>query len=160
MSASSLHFLRATTGAPTADDEPVKTSHRFGTTTVPDSLSHLEEVFSASDMLRRGVKEDSTYRAGRQGNERDDEVPYREAGWRAGRRPGERDDGVGIAIEAARRRGGEEGGAPRMGRGNPILAAGNGWKLPKSYRNLIEIDFGINTPPPLSKSLPNFDRFR
>jgi hypothetical protein len=51
-------------------------------------------VFSASDMLRPGVKVDSTYRAGRKGNERDDEVPHREAGWRAGRRGGEWDDRV------------------------------------------------------------------
>jgi hypothetical protein len=122
MSPSSVHFLRARTGAPTADDQPVAMSHRFRTTTVPDSES-LEEVFSASDVLRRGVKADRMYRAGRQGNERDDEVPHRDAGWRAGRRGGERDDGVvsgttgrrvgrqdgerddevGIAIEAVRR---------------------------------------------------------
>jgi hypothetical protein len=75
MSASSVHFLRAATGAPTADGEPVTTSHRFGTTTVPESESR-EEAFSASDMPRRGVKADSTYRSGRQGNERDDEVPH------------------------------------------------------------------------------------
>jgi hypothetical protein len=62
MSASFVHFLRATTGAATADDEPVTTSDRFGTTTVPDSES-LEEEFSAYEILRRGVKADSTYRA-------------------------------------------------------------------------------------------------
>jgi hypothetical protein len=85
MSASFVHFLCATTGAPRADDETVTMSHRFGTTTVTDSES-LEVVVSASDKLRRSVKADSAYRAGRQGNERDDEVPHREAGWRAGRR--------------------------------------------------------------------------
>jgi hypothetical protein len=67
---------------------------RFGTTTVPDSES-LNEAFSTSDILRRGVKANSAYRAGRQGSERDDEVPHREAVWRAGRRGR-------IAIEAAR----------------------------------------------------------
>jgi hypothetical protein len=52
------------------------------------------QVFSASDILWRCVKADSTYQSGRQGNERDDEVPHRESGWRAGRWGGERDDGV------------------------------------------------------------------
>jgi hypothetical protein len=51
MSASSIYFLRSTNGALTAEDEPV--TIRFGTTTVPDSESL--KVFSASDMLRRGV---------------------------------------------------------------------------------------------------------
>jgi hypothetical protein len=101
MSASSVHYLRATTGAPTAEDEPV--TIRFGTTTVPDSES-LEEVFSASDMLRPGVHADSAYRIGRQGNERDDEVSQRESGWRAGRR------GRGSYRGGE---GGEEGGARR-----------------------------------------------
>jgi hypothetical protein len=36
------------------------------------------------DMLRRGVWADRACRTGRQGNERDNEVPHREAGWRAG----------------------------------------------------------------------------
>jgi hypothetical protein len=77
MFASSVYFLRASTGAPTPEDEPV--TIRFGTTAAPDSES-LKEAFSASDKLRRGVKPDGAYRAGQQGNERDDEIPHRETG--------------------------------------------------------------------------------
>jgi hypothetical protein len=132
------------TVSPTAEVGPV--TMRFGTTTVPDSES-LNEVFSTCDILRRGVKANSAYRAGRQGSERDDEVPNREAVWRAGRRGR-------IAIEAARWRG--VGRAPRVGRRNSLLTDGNGGKLPKSYRNLSK-SISV-TPPLLSKSLPNFGR--
>jgi hypothetical protein len=143
MSTSPAHFLCVTTGAPTAGDEPVTTSHLFGTTTVSDSES-LEEVFSASDMLRRGVKADSTYRAVQQGNERDDEVPYREAGWRAGRRGGERDDRLGIAIEATRgARRGWDGGTPFW----PLEMVG-------SYRKATEIlSKSISVTPPRYRNL-------
>jgi hypothetical protein len=41
-----------------------------------------------------------------------------------------------------------------MGRRNSLLTAGNGGKLPKSYRTPIEIDFG--NAPLLAKSVPNF----
>jgi hypothetical protein len=49
-------------------------------------------------MLRRGFMADSTYKTGQQGNERDDEVTYTEAGWRPGRWGDERDDGVAIGT--------------------------------------------------------------
>jgi hypothetical protein len=123
MSASFVHFLCATTGAPTADDETVTMSHRFGTTTVTDSES-LKVVVSASDKLRRSIKANSAYRAGRQENERDDEVPHREAGWRAGRRVSDSNRGGEVA-----RRGASDGWR------NSLLIAGNRGKLPKSYRN-------------------------
>jgi hypothetical protein len=93
-------------------------------------------------MLRWGVKADSTVRAGRQGNERDDEVPYkRRSGERDDevpykRRSGERDDGVGIAIEAARRRGGGRA-AKRTGKLHfgPWKWREATEKLSKSYQN-------------------------
>jgi hypothetical protein len=137
-------FPSCRTGAPTAEVGPV--TMRFGTTTVPKSES-LNEAFCASDILRRGVKADSAYRARRQGNKRDDEVPHREMGWRAGRRGRDSNRGGEVASRGAR---------SGMGRRNSFLTDGYGGKLPKSYRNLIEIDFGNS--PLISKSPPNSGR--
>jgi hypothetical protein len=86
-------------------------------------------VFSASDILWRCVKADITYRSGRQGNERDYEVPHRDSGPQAGRRGGERDDGVasGTIGWRAGRWGGE--------RDDGVASGTTGWRAGRRGRD-------------------------
>jgi hypothetical protein len=71
--------------------------------------------------------------------------------WRAGRRGGARDDGEGIEIEAARRRGGEEGAARReWDGGSPFRPL----EMGGSYRKATEIlSKSISVTPPCYRNL-------
>jgi hypothetical protein len=88
----------------------------------------------------------TAWRAGRRRGERDDGVASGTTVWRGGRRGGAHDDGEGIEIEAARRRGSEEGAARREWDGGspfrPLEMAG-------SYRKATEIlSKSISVTPP------------